>query len=198
MVQHIILYLSIKNNTNFKLTITKLHFSIAQMYFKPYYRQKELSSQLSWNSVLQQLLVLCIQCAGRHHTCSACIWAVAVNMGTEQSRCFLESSDYCHMLITYHEDLLITLLDVRSTRSKLPPLQLIQLAPNCALDKALREHVHSIQLRDGWEGSTGDSPLSTTEESMKQAIQIIKAMSSTAQTQQLGPKTPTLRNPPHT
>lgn len=38
---------------------------------------------------------------------------------------------------------------MRSTRNKLPPLELIQLTPNCVLDKALSEHAHLIRLQDG-------------------------------------------------
>lgn len=43
------------------------------------------------------------------------------------------------MLITCHEEFITTLLDRGSTRSKLPQLELIQLSPNCAFDKALSE-----------------------------------------------------------
>lgn len=53
-----------------------------------------------------------------------------------------------HVLTIHHEDFIIILQDVRSTESKLPPPELIQLTPNCALDKALGEHAHLIHLQD--------------------------------------------------
>lgn len=150
MVQHIILYLSINNNTNFKLTITKLHFTIAQIYFQTFLQaNQELSSQLSFNSV-PLLLALCIHCAWDAsymglHIYRQWLWTQAhSNHAVSWNHQVM-----AHVLVTYYEDLLVTLLDVRSTRSKLPPLELIQLAPNCALDKALSEHVRSIQLQDG-------------------------------------------------
>lgn len=67
MVQHIILYLSINNNTNFKLTITKLHFTIAQMYFKPSYGQTK-SSPVSCPAILyhSSYLHFAITVPGRH------------------------------------------------------------------------------------------------------------------------------------
>lgn len=74
---------------------------------------------------------------------------MAPNTSSQQSCCFLEPPDYCTSANHYHEEFVITLLNARSTRSKLTPLELIQLAPNCVLDKALSEHEHLIQLQDG-------------------------------------------------
>lgn len=95
-IQNIILYLSINSNTNLKLTITKLHFTTAQMYFKPSCRQTK-SSAVSCSSIHYHSSYLhsAFTVPGRHHTCSAYTQAVALNKGTQQSCCFPEPSDYC-------------------------------------------------------------------------------------------------------
>lgn len=76
MVQHIILYLSIKNNTNFKLTITKLHFSIAQMYFKPYYRQRR-----ALQSAVLQFCTAAATCA-LHSVCWEASYMLCMYLGS--------------------------------------------------------------------------------------------------------------------
>lgn len=75
------------------------------------------------------------------------------------------------MLITCHEEF-ITLLGRGGTRNKLPQLELIQLPPNCAFDKALSQSALDPSTR--WNGSRGYSLPSTREQSMKPVIQISK------------------------
>lgn len=149
-----------------KPTITKLHFTIAQRYFKPSCMQTK-SSPVSCPSVLypssylhsafrEASFRLCTStgnCSEHRHT------AIMLIPGTIR---------LAHMLTTCHEEFITTLLGRGNTRSKVPRLELIQLPPNSAFDKAARESALDPSMR--WNGPTRYSLPSTRQQCTKQVI----------------------------
>lgn len=111
-------HLSINNNNTLKPTITNLHFTVAQRYFKPF-RMETKSSPVSCPSVLYHSS--CSHSAfpvpGKHHSCSPYPQAVALKTGTQQPCNSWNHQIIAQMLITCHEEFITTLPGRGSSRT---------------------------------------------------------------------------------
>lgn len=140
-------HLSINNSNTLKPTITKLHLNAARGILKPSCMQTK-SSSVSCPSALYHSSYLhsAFPVPGRHPSYSA--YPQAPKWLRRQAHSSHGNSwnhqIIAHILIICHEEFLTALLSRGSTRSKLPQLQLIQLTPKCAFDKAEWKSTWSI------------------------------------------------------